>query len=358
MNVRVFAAFCLALGLFQPAAICFQSSKLRKELESPYKKWLDQDVAYIISNEERQAWTRLATDEEREQFIEQFWLRRDPSPDTVENEFKEEHYRRIAYANQRYASGIPGWKSDRGRIYITYGPPDEIEDHSSGGTYQRPQEQGGGTTSVYPFQQWRYRYIEGIGTNVVVEFVDPTMTGEFRMTMDPSEKEALQHVPTGFKPRQGVTFSALELNAQLNRPPVIKFRDLEAVVDSGIRFNILPLQVHADYFPLTDSLVRTNITVQIQNKDLQFQAKDGGQKAVVNLYGRITTMSRRVVFVFEDTVTVVAAEALFAETIKKSSLYQKSITLAPGQYRLNVVVRDVVSGNMNNYELALSVPRP
>jgi GWxTD domain-containing protein len=198
MKLRVFAASCLALGLFLPAAIGFQrdkTSKLRHELESGYTKWFKEDVAYIISDDERQAWMRLATDDEREQFIEQFWLRRDPTPETVENEFKEEHYRRIAYANQRYASGIPGWKTDRGRIYITYGPPDEIEDHSSGGTYQRPPEQGGGTTSVFPFQQWRYRWIEGIGTNVIIEFVDPTMTGEFRMTIDPLEKEALAHVP-------------------------------------------------------------------------------------------------------------------------------------------------------------------
>src|SRR5205807_1617509 len=92
-----------------------REEKLRKELETPYKKWLNEDVLYIITDEEKQAWKRLATDEEREQFIEQFWLRRDPTPDTAENEFKEEHYRRIAYANERYASGIPGWKADRGR---------------------------------------------------------------------------------------------------------------------------------------------------------------------------------------------------------------------------------------------------
>src|SRR5690242_21907215 len=172
-----------------------REEKLRKELETPYKKWLNEDVVYIITDEERQAWKRLATDEEREQFIEQFWLRRDPTPDTAENEFKEEHYRRIAYANERYASGIPGWKTDRGRIYITYGPPDEIEDHSSGGMYERPPEEGGGSTSTFPFQQWRYRYIEGIGNNIIIEFVDPTMSGEFRMTMDPSEKDALLYVP-------------------------------------------------------------------------------------------------------------------------------------------------------------------
>ena len=137
----------------------------------------------------------LSTDEEREQFIEQFWLRRDPTPDTVENEYKEEHYRRIAYANDHYASGIPGWKTDRGRIYIMYGPPDEIESHPSGGTYERPAEEGGGETSTYPFEQWRYRYLEGIGTNIIIEFVDTTMSGEYHMTMDPSEKDALLYVP-------------------------------------------------------------------------------------------------------------------------------------------------------------------
>jgi len=106
-----------------------QEERRRKELESPYRKWLEEDVVYIITDEERRAFKNLQTDEEREQFIEQFWLRRDPTPDTVENEYKEEHYRRIAYANERFASGIPGWKTDRGRIYITFGPPDEIESH-------------------------------------------------------------------------------------------------------------------------------------------------------------------------------------------------------------------------------------
>jgi GWxTD domain-containing protein len=364
-----------------------REAKLRKELEGPYKKWMNEDVVYIITDEERQAWKRLATDEEREQFIEQFWLRRDPTPDTVENEFKEEHYRRIAYANERYASGIPGWKADRGRIYIMYGPPDEIEDHSSGGTYERPPEEGGGTTSTYPFQQWRYRYIEGVGTNIIIEFVDPTMSGEFHMTMDPSEKDALLYVPNagltmseqmgmsdktqrfqntdgthlgqplGGQPESMNEFTRLEQFAKLQKPPVIKFKDLEAEVNTTIKFNILPLQVRADYFPLTETSVLTNVTIQMENKDLQFQAKEGVQKAVVNMYGRITSMSRRVVSVFEETVTVDSPASLLAEISKKPSIYQKSIPLAPGLYRLNVVVRDIIGGNMNNYELALNVPR-
>jgi len=363
-----------------------REEKLRKELETPYKKWLNEDVLYIITDEEKQAWKRLATDEEREQFIEQFWLRRDPTPDSTENEFKEEHYRRIAYANERYASGIPGWKTDRGRIYITFGPPDENESHPSGGSYERPIEEGGGTTSTFPFEKWRYRYIEGIGSDINIEFVDTTMTGEYRMTMDPSEKDALLMVPNAgltlmeqmgmasktdrFSRTDGTRlgtspmgetqsmnqFTRLEQFAKLQKPPVVKFKDLEASVNSTIKFNILPIRVQADYFPLTESSVLTNITVQLENKDLQFQAKDGVQKAVVNMYGRITTMARRVANVFEETVTVDSPPEFLAEQTKKSSMYQKSIPLAPGMYRLNVVVRDVVGGNMNNYELALNVP--
>ncbi len=172
-----------------------QEDKLRKELETPWKKWLNEEVVYIISDEEKKSFKGLQTDEEREQFVEQFWLRRDPTPDTEENEFREEHYRRIAYANERFASGIPGWKTDRGKIYIEYGPADEVESHPSGGTYERPYEEGGGTTSTYPFEKWRYRYIEGIGNDVNLEFVDTTMSGEYHLSMDPSEKDALLYVP-------------------------------------------------------------------------------------------------------------------------------------------------------------------
>lgn len=364
-----------------------REERLRKELETPYRKWLNEDVTYIITDEERAAFRRLQTDEEREQFIESFWMRRDPTPDSAENEFKEEHYRRIAYANERFASGFPGWKSDRGRIYITFGPADEVESHPSGGSYERPPEEGGGTTSTYPFEKWRYRWIEGIGTDIIIEFVDPTMTGEYRMTMDPSEKDALLHVPGagltlmeqmgladkadrfnrtdgtrlgeafGGTPMRMNQFERLEQYAKLQKPPVIKFKDLEAAVNSRITFNILPMQVRADFFPVTESSVLTNITLQFENKDLNFQSKEGVQKAIVNIYGRITTMSRRPVNIFEDTVAVDSPEELLEAVSKRSSIYQKSIPLAPGLYRLNVVAKDVVGGNMNNYELALNVPR-
>ncbi|MBK7927391.1 MAG: GWxTD domain-containing protein [Bryobacterales bacterium] len=364
-----------------------REEKLRKELEGPFRKWLNEDVTYIITDEERQAFRRLATDEEREQFIEQFWLRRDPTPDSAENEFKEEHYRRIAYANERFASGIPGWKTDRGRIYIAYGPADEVESHPSGGTYERPIEEGGGTTSTFPFEKWRYRWIEGIGTDVMIEFVDPTMTGEYRMTMDPSEKDALLYVPnagltlyeqmgmssktdrfsrtdgtrlgTGTMPlpNRMNQFERLQQFANLQKPPSIKFKDLEAAVNSTVKYNLLPIKVRADYMRMTNSTILTNVTAQLEKKDLQFGDKEGVSKAVVNIYGRITSMSRRVVNVFEDVVTIEVPTELLQEASKGSSVYQKSIPLPPGTYRLNLVVKDIVGGNMTNYEMALSVPR-
>jgi GWxTD domain-containing protein len=364
-----------------------KEEKLRKELETPYRKWLNEDVAYIITDEERTAFKRLQTDEEREQFIEQFWLRRDPTPDTVENEFKEEHYRRIAYTNENFASGIPGWKTDRGRIYITYGPPDEKETHPSGGTYERPSEEGGGTTSTFPFEQWRYRYIEGVGSDIIIEFVDPTMSGEYRMTMDPSEKDALLYVPgagltmmeqMGMASKNdrfnrtdgthlGVPFGAetekmnqfnrLEQFAKLQRPPVVKFKDLEAAVNSRISYNILPMKVRADFFPLTEASVLTYVTLQFDNKDLQFHAKDGVQKASVNIFGKVSTMTRRIVTNFEDTVEVTSPPEYLQQTAQRKSIYNKSVPLAPGTYRLNVVAKDVIGGNLNSYEVALVVPR-
>ncbi len=364
-----------------------REEKLRKELETPYRKWLNEDVTYIITDEERKAFRNLNTDEEREQFIEQFWLRRDPTPDSQENEFKEEHYRRIAYANERFASGIPGWKADRGRIYITFGPPDEIEDHPSGGTYERPFEEGGGTTSTFPFAKWRYRWIEGIGSDIIIEFVDTTMTGEYRMTMDPSEKDALLMVPnagltlmeqmglssktdrfsrtdgtrlgTGTQPLPARMnqFERLQQYTLLQKPPAVKFKDLEAAVSSTIRYNVLPMKVRADFMRLTSSTILTNLTIQLDKKDLQYKQTDGVSKGVVNVYARVTSMARRVVNVFEDVVTVEFPAELTQQATKGSSLYQKSVPLPPGTYRLNVVVKDINGGNMNNYEMALHVPR-
>ncbi|HMJ62631.1 MAG TPA: GWxTD domain-containing protein [Bryobacteraceae bacterium] len=375
----VVAAIALALASpclraqLSPRQIHKRQKALERELAGPWKKWMNEDVTYIITDEERQAFNRLKTDEEHQQFVEQFWLRRDPTPDTEENEYKEEHYRRIEYANGHYASGIPGWKADRGMIYIKYGAADEVEPHPSGGSYQRPYEEGGGQTSTYPFEDWRYRYIEGVGTNVIIEFVDTTMTGEYKITLDPGDKDALANIPgqglsllerTGLADKSGNQplpesmnkFTRLERYANLMKAPAIKFKDLDAVVSSNIRYNTLPMQVRADYIRVTDATVYANITVQFKNNDLNYAAKDKISKATVNLYGRITTLTRRSVNWFEETVTTEVPSEMLQQAMTGSQIYSKRIPLAPGAYRLNIVAKDTVGNTMNTFEMALVVP--
>ncbi len=366
--------------------IARKQKELEKELQGPWKKWLNEDVVYIITDEEKRAFKQLKTDEERQQFVEQFWLRRDPTPDTEENEYKEEHYRRIAYANDHYASGIPGWKTDRGMIYIKYGAPDEVDSHPSGGTYERPIEEGGGETSTYPFEDWRYRYIDGVGTNVIIEFVDTTMSGEYKISLDPEEKDALLYVPgagltmseqmgmadktqrfqrtdgthlgTGNQPlpESMNEFTRLEQYANLMKAPSLKFKDLDAVVKSNIRYNTLPMQVRVDYIRVTDATVYANISIQFKNSDLNFATKDKIAKATVNLYGRLTTLTRRSVNWFEDTVNAEVPAEMLQQAMNGSQIYSKRVPLAPGTYRLNVVAKDVVANTVNNYETAVVVP--
>ncbi len=362
--------------------------QLYNELASPYKKWLNEDVVYIITDEERRAFVQLQTNEEREQFIEQFWQRRNPDPDSTDNPFKEEHYRRIAYANEHFASGIPGWRTDRGRMYIEYGKPDSIETHPTGGTWNRPMDQGGGTTTTYPYEDWTYNYIEGIGNNVELEFVDTTGTGQYQFTTDPSAKDALLEIPGagltlaeqeglsdksqrflntdgthqaapvngGMRPASEDEFSRLELEAKVFAPPQVKFKDLEAIVSSRIVRDQLKFTYRFDFMRITSDTVLVPITVNIPNSQMSFHDRDGVQSATLDLFGRISTLSGRVVQTFEDTVRQDFPDSLLQQSIKSASVYQKAVPLRPGLYRLDVVVKDTTSNNVGVLNTRLAVP--
>ena len=361
---------------------------LKIELSKTYRKWLDEDVRWIITDEEKSAFMQLSNDEERDQFIEAFWQRRDPTPDTEENEFKEEHYRRIAYANEHYAAGIPGWKTDRGRTYIVFGPADEIESHPSGGSYERPMDEGGGETSTFPFETWRYRYLEGIGQEVIIEFVDSCMCGDYHMTMDRSEKDALKYTPNagltlyeqmgmsskasrftnggieqlGASPfnndQQTKQFDRLEQFAKLQAAPAIKFKDLEEVVRHKITVNLMPFDVRADFVKVTSDTVLVPVTIQIKNRDVTFQNKDGVERGTVNIFGRVTTLTGKIVQTFEDTVQVDVPVELLPKTAENSSVYWKALPLRISQnrYRLDIVVKDVNGDRTGSWSHAIQIP--
>jgi len=362
-----------------------QKRSLNIELSKTYKKWLNEDVVWIITDEERAAFKQLSNDEERDAFIEQFWLRRDPTPDTEENEYKEEHYRRIAYANEHFAAGIPGWKSDRGRMYIMYGPADEVDSHPSGGTYERPMEEGGGETSTFPFEDWRYRYLEGIGQEVIIEFVDSCMCGDYHMTIDRSEKDALKMTPNagltlyeqmgmasktsrfsggleqlGAGPMssdlQTKQFDRLEQYAKLQAPPPVKFKDLEEIVNTKIITNLMPFDVRSDFVKVTGDTVLVPITIQMKYRDITFANKDGVQRGTVNIFGRVSTLTGKVVQTFEDTAQVDVPAELLPRTAENSSVYWKALPLRPGRYKVEIAVKDVNGDRKGLWSRGIVVP--
>ena len=356
---------------------------VKPELKKAYKDWLEKDVTYVITDEERRAFKKLQTDLEREKFIEEFWRRRDPDPDTEENEFKEEYYERIAYANEHFSSGIPGWKTDRGRIWIMYGKPDERETHPMGGAYDRPSYHGGGSTTTYPFEIWFYRYLAGVGSGIEIEFVDPSGSGEYRIARSPDEKDALLMVPgagltlseqlglsnkadriTGvggsshYQREQDSPFSRLQMLADLNRPPQVKFNDLASAVNTGvIEENPLSFDVRVDFFRQSDERVITAFTIQTENKDLVFQDSGGLQQARINIFGRITSVAGRRAGIFEDPVITTATTEELTSAKDRKSAYQKAVALAPGTYKVDVIVRDVASGATGIRRVGFTVPK-
>jgi GWxTD domain-containing protein len=365
-----------------------QQRNLKQELKGVYRKWVDEDVRWIITDQELQAFRSLSNDEERDQFIENFWLRRNPNPDSPENEFREEHYARIAYANDHFAAGKPGWRTDRGHIYIAYGKPDNIDSHPSGGSYDRPIEEGGGNTSTFPFEIWHYRYLAGIGDNVDIEFVDTCMCGDYHMTIDRSEKDALKHTPgagqtlyeqsgqakqadrfsggleqLGAGPmssaNQSKQFDRLDRYAKLMAPPEIKFKDLESFMTTSKILTGPPFlfDVRTDYVKVTNDTILVPVTLQIRNQDITFTNKDGVAMGTVNILGRVSNLNHKAIQTFEDTVSVQVPSELLARKRADQSVYWKSLPLRPGLYKVDIVIKDVNNpDHIGRWQRSLNVP--
>jgi GWxTD domain-containing protein len=367
-----------------------QQKALRQELKGEYKKWVDEDVRWIITDQELQAFKSLGNDEERDQFMENFWLRRNPNPDSPENEFREEHYARIAYSNEHFAAGKPGWKTDRGHIYIAFGKPDSIDSHPSGGSYERPMDEGGGNTSTFPFEIWHYRYLEGIGDNIDIEFVDSCMCGDYHMTIDRSEKDALKHTPgagqtlyeqmgmakqadrfsgggleqLGAGPmstqNQSKQFDRLDQFAKLMAPPPIKFKDMEEFMTTSKILKGPPFlfDVRTDYVKVTNDTILVPLTLQIKNSDITFVTKDGVSTGVVNILGRVTNLNHKIIQTFEEPVSVQVPSELLARKRNDLSVYWQSMPLRPGLYKVDIVIKDVNNpDHIGRWERSLNVPR-
>jgi len=266
-----------------------------------------------------------------------------------------------------------------------FGKPDERETHPMGGSYDRPSYEGGGSTTTYPFEIWFYRYLAGVGSGVEIEFVDPTGSGEYRIARNPNEKDALLMVPgagltlseqlglsnkadrvsgiggignSQYQREQDSPFSRLQLLADLSRPPQVKFNDLATAVNTGVvEENPLNFDLRIDFFRQSDERVITAFTIQTDNQNLVFKDSGGLQQAQLNIFGRITHVSGRRAGIFEDPVITRATSEELTETKGRKSAYQKAIALPPGNYKLDVIVRDIESGATGVRHVAVVVPK-
>ena len=366
-----------------------KGKKQQNEQEEDYfNKWLGEDVKYIISGDEKDVFKKLSTAEEKDQFIEQFWYRRDPDIRSASNEVKEEHYRRIAYANDHFPSGFPGWMTDRGRTYIIHGEPVEIERHPTGGMYDRPAHEGGGSTATYAFEIWRYRHIEGIGLNVELEFVDPGGTGEYKLALFPDEKDALLHIDgvgltlaeslgmatksqrprfspgntnypmMGGRIQDDNPFIRYENYANVMKAQPVKYQDLKEIVEIDVRYDELPFLVRPDYIQLNEKQFLVPVTIEVANQDLTFKLEGGQHVAKVAVYGIVESLTNKIIEEFEDDIAMAYSPEQLTEGLKARSLYQKILVVDKGmRYKVTLILKDLNSLSTGVVPKAIVLPR-
>jgi GWxTD domain-containing protein len=341
----------------QEGMVDVEESDLARWLTPLYRNWLTEDVPYIITKQERWAFLQLTSDEDRDLFIEQFWQRRNPDPDSRENTFKEEHYRRIAYANENFGSKIPGWETDRGRIYIMWGPPEEIVSHPSCGTYERSAEEGGGETSTYAFEDWRYRYLEGLGENVVVEFVDAHCAGDYVLTPS-EERDRLFHIedPSNVIVTGQVEniLRSLAFYGEGITEFVTRFPDLEALAVSHFSRNDIDFTYHFATVPVTSFTALAQLTIEVSSFEFRRQANETALPIRLNFYCRIADADGRIVETLEDTIPQSAADSTNQDSAG-AYLLQKTVPLSPGLYDVAIVLGNPQSGDVGSDYSELTV---
>lgn len=319
--------------------------------------WLTEDVALIIAPEERCAFLHLATDKERDQFIEQFWSRRAPDPKSFDNSFKREHYERIVTANQKFSGQLPGWRTERGRIYVMFGPPDSIELHPSGEKTGRPPQEGA-ETYQYRWEAWHYRHLDDVGENVEIEFVDPSGSGDYRLTLSPEKKDEVIFNPPYNLGRnwreEGTTRSANVVEPFVGAvpSPQVQFKDLEAVVSSQLTRQQVQFTHRVEFAAATDATTFTEISVSLPSNHPSSPNTIVKSPAEFEIFGRVSKPSGWIIETFERKISL---------TTQNNSGHSQAdnefhLALAPGTYRLAIVVKDLASADIGTLFTAFDVP--
>jgi GWxTD domain-containing protein len=382
----------LLLALAVPAGLFAQA---RTALPDRYKTWLDEDVVYIITKHERDVFLKLQTDKERDIFIEAFWKHRDPAPETPRNEFQEEHYRRLNHANATFgrSSPLPGWKTDRGRIYILLGEPRNIESYSN-------------VNGVYPTEIWFYMGDEALGLpagfNVI--FFKRNGTGDYvlyspsadgpqaliadavsglqnlssrgGMTDDQRAYKALQKLAPNLAPQtlslipgestpMGLGSLASErLIATIFSVPQKKVQDdyAEAIlrfkdsVEVEYTANFVPSEVQVQV--IRDAAGASFVHYSIEPAKITAEEIDGKYDIRFKLNGRVSDASGKTVYQFDKDFPFTLTAAELEDVKAKSLSIQDVFPLIPGTYNFDILLKNVLSKEFTGTARTLVVPGP
>jgi GWxTD domain-containing protein len=331
---------------------CFEQPHGAKDaihrLPATARNWLAEDAIYIITPEERCAFLRLETDEERNQFIEQFWYRRASDPISLDYDSKAEHYRRIVFANENYGGQHSGWKTDRGRVYVVFGPPDSVDVYANRGEAGTPPSQGS-ETHLHPAETWHYHYIQGIGENVQLDFAYEASHRDYLLTA-PSQNLLAQADPNPHP--FPMTPEKVQLYVDADRSPKIRFKDLEAVLVSRIVRDQVKFSHRIEFSPATQATTLARIDIQISCE----ACSRAGQIVpwpAYQLFIRVSEPSGRVVDTSELTADIAVHDKSDSRLTVDAHL---DVPLAPGMYQLAVVAKNAATGEVGVARVQLDVP--
>lgn len=399
-NLKDIGRLVLAVGLgiataLAPLATYAQEDsqpkkkKPRKiELDKIYQRWVNEDVDYIITPEERAAFKKNFRPTKSA---------RNSSSSSGCGATRTRTRRKMSTARNTTGalpmpmkSSPPAFPAGRrtGGVFTSPGGRRIASNRVRPGPYERPIYEGGGTTSTYPFEIWFYRYLEGVGSGIEIEFVDPTGSGEYRIARNADEKDALLFVPNAgltlaeqlglaskvdrpfFNPgnrygnnplypmrTQDMPFERLAILTNLQRAPSVRYRQLAERVDQQVEFDVLPFDVRTDFLRAGESAIVTTFTLMFNNGDLGFKDEGGIQKAQLNIYARVSALTGKRVGIFEEAPIITYQQSQFEVGRKLNSVYQKSLILPPGNYKIDFVVRDVTSGHTGIVRQGFEVPR-
>jgi len=322
---------------------CFENRQAAKDairrLSSNYLDWLAEDAIYIITPQERCVFLHLETDDEREHFVEQFWRRRFVHSDSTDHDFKQEHYRRIVYANQKFGGEIPGWKMDRGRMYVLFGPPDSIEQVEDDGTANAARSQTA-KTQVHPSEIWKYRHIPGLGDDVEFRFDYRDSYKEYELRLDETHPHLLAGLESSISPETQ------------EQSPKIKFKDLEAIVVSGVNRDQVKFSHRVQFFAATKATTMARFEIQISCSSC---ANEGRVPASVAypLFIRVSESSGHVLATAEPIADVASRKGVDTGFSVNAT---EDIPLAPGNYELAIAVKSAATGEAGVVHEHLQVP--